>query len=331
MLCLILGSLIISIPNAHAEGFVYSFDFSPKSPDMAPFGKIEMVSSIDISDQLTTINNQIYLSDAPQTIVFNTSIPKSIITKVQVMYQDVNSSWTEVGVTFDPDVANARFSLDTEGKKGLDGYRFTLNYTVNTSSIYTLKPNTLLSFEYFLINKLGESDNASINLTLPKGFKPLNNTGWRVQDERFIYSAQILKASGSFYTIFNTDNDYSDSLESLKQEIANLRQDNAKLSETILELQRSVESYKVENQNLTTEIENLNDRLLKAEEERKTSERISNNFWQFSWGLTILLPILLLFFAELRTKSVITSTQLLISSIVGTFVIFLILYILFIT
>ncbi len=68
-----------------------------------------------------------------------------------------------------------------------------------------------------------------------------------------------------------------------------------------------------------------------TDEERKVSEKISNNFWQFSWGLTILLPILLLFFAELRTKSVITSTQLLISSVVGTFVIFLILYILFIT
>ncbi|KYC46468.1 MAG: hypothetical protein AMQ74_01820 [Candidatus Methanofastidiosum methylothiophilum] len=98
-----------------------------------------------------------------------------------------------------------------------------------------------------------------------------------------------------------------------------------------MELQKSVDSYKTENQELTTEIENLNKRLQKADEDRVVSERISNNFWQFSWGLTILLPILLLFFAELRTKSVITSTQLLISSIVGTFVVFLILYILFIT
>lgn len=328
---MIVGSLIISIPNADAEGFVYSFDFSPKSTDMVPFGKIEMQSDVDISNQYTTINNQIYLSEAPQTIVFNTSIPKSIITQTTVMYQDANSSWKEIGITMDPEVANARFSLDTEGKKGVDGYRFTLNYKINTSSIFTLKPNTLLSFEYFLITKLGEADIASINLTLPKGFEPLNNSGWRVQDERFVYSAQISKTSGSFYTIFNTDNDYSDSLESLKQEIANLRQDNAKMSETIMELQRSVEDYKVENHNLTIEIENLNDRLLNAEEERKVADRISNNFWQFSWGLTILLPILLLFFAELRTKSVISSTQLLISSIVGTFVVFLILYILFIT
>jgi len=323
--------LIISIPRADAEGFVYSFDIAPKSADMVPFGKIEILSDVDISDQYTTINNQIYLSDAPQTIVFNTSIPKSIITQIQLMYQDSNSSWNELGITLDPEVSNARFSLDTAERKGSDGYRFKLNYKLNTSSIYTLKPNTLLSFEYFLITKIGEADISSINLALPKGYKPLNNSGWRVENERFVYSAQISKTSGSFYTIFNTDNDYSDSLESLKQEIASLRQDNSKLLETISELQKSVDSYKVENQNLSSEIENLTERLLKAEEERKVSDRISNNFWQFSWGLTILLPILLLFFAELRTKSVITSTQLLISSVVGTFVIFLILYILFIT
>ena len=298
---------------------------------MVPFGKIEILSDVDISDQDTTINNQIYLSEAPQTLVFNTSIPKSIITQIQLMYQDANSSWNEVATTLDPEVSNARFSVDTAERKGSDGYRFILNYKLNTSSIYTLKPNTLLSFEYFLITKMGEADISSINLALPKGYKPLNNSGWRVEEERFVYSAQIPKTSGSFYTIFNTDNDYSDSLESLKQEIASLRQDNSKLLETISELQKSVDSYKVENQNLSSEIENLTERLLKAEEERKVSDRISNNFWQFSWGLTILLPILLLFFAELRTKSVITSTQLLISSVVGTFVIFLILYILFIT
>ncbi len=298
---------------------------------MVPFGKIEILSDVDISDQDTTINNQIYLSEAPQTLVFNTSIPKSIITQIQLMYQDANSSWNEVAITLDPEVSNARFSVDTAERKGSDGYRFILNYKLNTSSIYTLKPNTLLSFEYFLITKMGEADISSINLALPKGYKPLNNSGWRVEEERFVYSAQIPKTSGSFYTIFNTDNDYSDSLESLKQEIASLRQDNSKLLETISELQKSVDSYKVENQNLSSEIENLTERLLKAEEERKVSDRISNNFWQFSWGLTILLPILLLFFAELRTKSVITSTQLLISSVVGTFVIFLILYILFIT
>jgi len=298
---------------------------------MTAFGRIGITSDVDITDQYTTISNQIYLSDAPQTIVFNTSIPKSIITETKLMYQDANSSWEEVGITFDPEVSNARFSLDTAGMKGIDSYNFILNYKLDTSSIYTLKPNTLLSFEYFLITKLGEADTASINLALPKGFTPLNNSGWRVEEERFVYSAQISKTSGSFYTIFNTDNDYSDSLESLKLEIANLRQDNAKLLETVSDLQKSVDSYKVENQNLSSEIESLTERLLKAEEERKVSDRISNNFWQFSWGLTILLPILLLFFAELRTKSVITSTQLLISSVVGTFVIFLILYILFIT
>lgn len=298
---------------------------------MTAFGRIGITSDVDITDQYTTISNQIYLSDAPQTIVFNTSIPKSIITETKLMYQDANSSWEEVGITFDPEVSNARFSLNTAGMKGIDSYNFILNYKLDTSSIYTLKPNTLLSFEYFLITKLGEADTASINLALPKGFTPLNNSGWRVEEERFVYSAQISKTSGSFYTIFNTDNDYSDSLESLKLEIANLRQDNAKLLETVSDLQKSVDSYKVENQNLSSEIESLTERLLKAEEERKVSDRISNNFWQFSWGLTILLPILLLFFAELRTKSVITSTQLLISSVVGTFVIFLILYILFIT
>ncbi len=298
---------------------------------MTAFGRIGITSDVDITDQYTTISNQIYLSDAPQTIVFNTSIPKSIITETKLMYQDANSSWEEVGITFDPEVSNARFSLDTAGMKGIDSYNFILNYKLDTSSIYTLKPNTLLSFEYFLITKLGEADTASINLALPKGFTPLNNSGWRVEEERFVYSAQISKTSGSFYTIFNTDNDYSGSLESLKLEIANLRQDNAKLLETVSALQKSVDSYKVENQNLSSEIESLTERLLKAEEERKVSDRISNNFWQFSWGLTILLPILLLFFAELRTKSVITSTQLLISSVVGTFVIFLILYILFIT
>ncbi|MCC7573222.1 MAG: hypothetical protein KO464_07505 [Candidatus Methanofastidiosum sp.] len=298
---------------------------------MIPFGEIEILSDVDISEQYTTISNKINLSDAPQTIIFNTSIPKSIITQVQLIYQDANSSWKEVAITLDPEVSNARFSFDTAERRGTDSYNFILNYKLNTSSIYTLKPNTLLSFEYFLIAKIGEADVASINLSLPEGFKPLNSNGWRVQDERFVYSAQISKTSGSFYTIFNTDNDYSGSLESLKQEIANLRQDNLNLSETILELQQSVDSYKVENQNLSSEIENLTARLLKAEEERKVSDRISNNFWQFSWGLTILLPILLLFFAELRTKSVITSTQLLISSVVGTFVIFLILYILFIT
>ena len=319
------------MPRADAEGFVYSFDIAPKSPNMVPFGKIEILSDVDISDQDTTINNQIYLSDAPQTIVFNTSIPKSIITQIQLMYQDANSSWNEVAITLDPEVSNARFSLDTVEIKGSDGYHFILNYKLNTSSIYTLKPNTLLSFEYFLITKMSEADISSINLALPKGYKPLNNSGWRVEGERFVYSAQISKTSGSFYTIFNTDNDYSDSLESLKQEISSLRQDNSKLLETISELQKSVDSYKVENQNLSSEIENLTERLLKAEEERKVSDRISNNFWQFSWGLTILLPILLLFFAELRTKSVITSTQMLISSVVGTFVVFLILYILFIT
>jgi len=298
---------------------------------MTAFGRIGITSDVDITDQYTTISNQIYLSDAPQTIVFNTSIPKSIITETKLMYQDANSSWEEVGITFDPEVSNARFSLDTAGMKGIDSYNFILNYKLDTSSIYTLKPNTLLSFEYFLITKLGEADTASINLALPKGFTPLNNSGWRVEEERFVYSAQISKTSGSFYTIFNTDNDYSGSLESLKLEIANLRQDNAKLLETVSALQKSVDSYKVENQNLSSEIESLTERLLKAEEERKVSDRISNNFWQFSWGLTILLPILLLFFAELRTKSVITSKQLLISSVVGTFVIFLILYILFIT
>jgi len=297
---------------------------------MAPFGKIEILSDIDISEQKTTIKNQIYLSDAPQTIVFNTSIPKSI-NQVQLMYQDANNSWKEVPVTFDPEVLNTKFSFDTEGKKRLDGYNLMLTYTIETPSIYTLTPNTLLSFEYFLTTKLGEADIANISLALPEGFKPINASGWRVEEERFVYSAQISRTSASFYTIFNSESDYSGSLEALKQEISNLRQDNAKLSDTILELQKSVESYKTENQNLTSEIESLNDRLLKAEEERKSSERISNNFWQFSWGLTILLPILLLFFAELRTKSVITSTQLLISSIVGTFVIFLILYILFIT
>ena len=314
-----------------AEGFVYSFDFKPKSTDMASFGKIEMTSDVNISDQYTIINNQIYFSDVPQIIVFNKSIQKSIITETKLMYQDANSSWKEVNINFDTEVANARFNLETEGKKSSDGYHFVLNYKINTSSIYTLKPNTLLSFEYFFLGKLDKNDSANINLTLPKGFKPINNTGWRVQDERFVYSGLISETSGSFYTIFNTENNYSDSFESLKQEISNLRKDNAKLSEIISELEKGIESYKTENHNQSLEIKALNDRLLKAEEERKISDRISNNFWQFSWGLTILLPILLLVFAELRTKSVITSTQLLISSIVGTFVIFLILYILFIT
>ena len=84
---------------------------------------------------------------------------------------------------------------------------------------------------------------------VPKGFKPINNTGWRVQDERFVYSGLISETSGSFYTIFNTENNYSDSFESLKQEISNLRKDNAKLSEIISELEKGIESYKTENHN----------------------------------------------------------------------------------
>ena len=100
-----------------AEGFVYSFDFKPKSTDMASFGKIEMTSDVNISDQYTIINNQIYFSEVPQIIVFNTSIQKSIITETKLMYQDANSSWKEASINFDTEVANARFNFQTEGEK----------------------------------------------------------------------------------------------------------------------------------------------------------------------------------------------------------------------
>ncbi|NMC59396.1 MAG: hypothetical protein GYA51_08455 [Candidatus Methanofastidiosa archaeon] len=319
------------MPKINAQGFLYSFNISSESEDILSLAQMDIITNVDISDQYIILNNQVYLSNAPQLIVFDTTIPQSSINQIQFMYQDTNSSWTEVPITLDPNSQNARFTFDTTGKNSIDGYQFIINYKINTSSIYTLSPNTNNSFDYSLLTEIEDEDTARLNLTLPEGYKPLNTLGWRLIEERFTYSTQITKTSSSYYTIFYTESDYSESLDSLKQEITKLREDNSRLSENLVELQQSVDSYKKENQYLTSQIESLNKKLEMAEDERKVSERISNHFWQFSWGLTILLPILLLFFAELRTKSVITSTQLLISSVVGTFVVFLILYILFIT
>ncbi|NMC76565.1 MAG: TMF family protein [Candidatus Methanofastidiosa archaeon] len=331
ILFLILGALAINIQKTNAQGFAYSFNILSQSTDIAASAKVDIMADVDISEDYIILNNQIYLSNSPQTIVIDTSIPKSSVNQIQFLYQDANSSWKEFPITLDTNSTNARFTLDTTGKNSLDGYNFILNYRLNTASIYTIGANVNNSFDYSLLTKIGDDDIASLTVTLPENYKPLNTAGWRLEEERFSYTTQITKSYPNFYTIFYKEKDVSVSIDSLKQEITKLRDDNSKLSERILDLQKSVESYKTENQELTNEIENLNKRLQKAEEDRIVSERISNNFWQFSWGLTILLPILLLFFAELRTKSVITSTQLLISSVVGTFVVFLILYILFIT
>ncbi|HOC77466.1 MAG TPA: hypothetical protein PLO36_04790 [Methanofastidiosum sp.] len=331
ILFLMLGALAFNIQGTTAQGFVYSFNVLSDSSDIASLAKVDIITDIDISEEFIMLNNELYLSNSPQFLVFETSIPKTSINQVEFMYKDLNSSWQTVPVTLETDAPNVRFTLDTTDKSSLNGYYFIVNYKLNTSSIYTLFQSINHSFEYSLLTNLGEDDTASLNIALPESFKPLNTTGWRLIDERFQYTTPITKTSRIFYTIFFRESDYSESIDSLKQEISNLREDNSKLSQSIIELQNSVDSYKTENHNLTLEIETLNEKLEKAEEDRHVSDRISNNFWQFSWGLTILLPILLLVFAELRTKSVITSTQLLISSVVGTFVVFLVLYVLFIT
>ncbi|NMC59395.1 MAG: hypothetical protein GYA51_08450 [Candidatus Methanofastidiosa archaeon] len=324
-LILLFGIIVTNQPYAKAENFVYSFGVSSDSVDIDSFSRITIITDANIDEDYTYLVHQVILSDAPQRITFETNLPKNLVNTIDVSYRDSNLSWNNLLVSLDSNSTNVKFSMDTEGKKGISEYQFNIVYAINSQYVYNSEPNILNSFDFLISNELSQEDLATLTITIPKDYKPFNSAGWRLQGNRFFYSTVISEQS-NVNAIFYLEEDYGDSIDSLKNEITKLTQENAKLTEKIIEMQNTVESYKVRNDELTSDVKDLKNELVQSNEERKASDNSTRNFRHLSWGLTLSIPGMQFLLNELREKNKISSTQLHLGSVIGTFIVFLILY-----
>lgn len=325
-LLFVLGAFLINQSDVKAESFLYSFGVTSDAAGIDPSVQMNILTDVNIDQQYTYLTHQIILSDAQGNLTFENSIPKNMVTNIDLSYKDSNSSWTKLDFTFDESSTNTKFTINPEGKKGLSDYQFNIIYVINTQSIFNLTPSTLNSFDYLISSDLGPDDLATIKITLPSGYKPFDSAGWRLQGGRFFYSTVLSGLDKNFYSVFSLEEDYGGSIDSLKNEITKLTQENVKLTENIIEMQRSVESYKVQNQELTWDIKDLKDELIKSKEEQQKANMNTANFRYLSWGLTLSLPGMQFVLNELREKNRISPTQLHLGSVVGTFIVFMVLY-----
>ncbi|HNR44222.1 MAG TPA: hypothetical protein PLI06_00550 [Methanofastidiosum sp.] len=326
-LLFILGVFLINQSEVKAESFLYSFSVTSDATDIDPSVQMNILTDVNIDQQYTYLTHQIILSDTLGNLTFENNIPKNMITNVDLSYKDSNSSWTKLNVIFDESSTNAKFTIDPEGKKGPSDYQFNIIYVINTQSIFNLAPNILNSFDYVISSEMGPDDLATIKITLPAGHKPFDSTGWRLQEGRFFYSTSLTGLEKNFYSVFYEEEDYGGSIDSLKNEITKLTQENAKLTENIIEMQRSVETYRVKNEELNWDLKDLKDELIKSKEEQQKSNMNTTNFRYLSWGLTLSLPGMQFVLNELREKNKISPTQLHLGSVIGTFIVFTALYV----
>jgi len=285
------------------------------------------LTDINIDNDYTYLTHQIILSDVPSRITFENNIPREILVNIELSYKDANSSWNKILTTIDESSNNPQITIDTEGKKGPTDYQFNIIYIINTQSIFNLSPNILNSFDYLISSRLDQEDLATIKITLPTQYKPFDSAGWRLQGGRFFYSTVISNLEKNFYSVFYLEEDYGGSIDALKNEITKLTQENEKLTENIIQLQRSVENYRVENEELTWNIKDLKDELIKSKEEQQEANMNTKNFRYLSWGLTLSLPGMQFLLNELREKNRISPTQLHLGSVIGTFIVFMLLYV----
>ncbi|KYC52710.1 MAG: hypothetical protein AMQ22_00659 [Candidatus Methanofastidiosum methylothiophilum] len=327
VLLFIIGAFIINQSDVKADSFLYSFSVTSDDTDIGSFAQMNILTDVNIDQDYTYLTHQIILSDAQGKLTFENSIPKNIIANIDLSYKDSNSTWNKLIVTLDENSTNTKFTIDPEGKKGLSDYQFNIIYVINTQSIFNLTPSILNSFDYLINSELGPDDLATIKITLPSGYKPFDSTGWRLQGGRFFYSTVISGLEKNFYSVFYQEEDYGGSIDSLKNEITKLTQENAKLTENIIEMQRAVESYRVKNEELNWDLKDLKDELIKSKEEQQKSNMNTTNFRYLSWGLTLSLPGMQFFLNELREKNKISPTQLHLGSVIGTFIVFMLLYV----
>jgi len=326
-LLFILGLFIFNQPEAKAESFLYSFGVSSEGQDLEPTINMNILTDINIDNDYTYLTHQIILSDVPSRITFENNIPREILVNIELSYKDANSSWNKILTTIDESSNNPQITIDTEGKKGPTDYQFNIIYIINTQSIFNLSPNILNSFDYLISSRLDQEDLATIKITLPTQYKPFDSAGWRLQGGRFFYSTVISNLEKNFYSVFYLEEDYGGSIDALKNEITKLTQENEKLTENIIQLQRSVENYRVENEELTWNIKDLKDELIKSKEEQQEANMNTKNFRYLSWGLTLSLPGMQFLLNELREKNRISPTQLHLGSVIGTFIVFMLLYV----
>ncbi|MCC7573223.1 MAG: hypothetical protein KO464_07510 [Candidatus Methanofastidiosum sp.] len=327
VLLFIIGAFMLNQSEVKADSFLYSFSITSDTIDLDSSAQMNILTDVNIDQQYTYLTHQIILSDAQGQITFENSIPKNIIDNIDLSYKDSNSTWNKVIVTLDPDSTITRFTIDTDGKKGLLNYQFNIIYVVNSQSIFNLVPNILNSFDYMINSELGPDDLATIQITLPSGYKPFDSTGWRLQGGRFFYSTVIPGSEKNFYSVFYQEENYGGSIDALRNEITKLTQENAKLTENIIEMQRAVESYRVKNEELDWNLKDLKDELIKSKEEQQQANMNTANFRYLSWGLTLALPGMQFMLNELREKSKISPTQLHLGSVIGTFIVFMALYV----
>ena len=326
LLLFILGTFIINQPGVKAESFLYSFNFTSDTGGIDPSTQMTILTDINIDKEYTYLTHQIILSDIHGYITFENNIPKNMVTNIDLSYKDSNSTWNKLSVNLDSNSTNTEFTIDTEGKKGLSDYQFNIIYVLNTQSIFNLAPNILNSFDYLINTELGPDDLATIKITLPSEYRPFDSVGWRLQEGRFFYSTVISGLEKNFYSVFYQEEDYGGSIDALKNEITKLTEENVKLTENIIEMQRSVESYRVKNEELNWNIQDLKDELIKSKEEQQKANTNTASFRYLSWGLTLSLPGMQFVLNELREKNRITPTQLHLGSVIGTFIVFTILY-----
>ncbi|KYC44981.1 MAG: hypothetical protein APG12_01489 [Candidatus Methanofastidiosum methylothiophilum] len=327
VLLFIIGAFFFNPSNVKAESFLYSFSISSDTIELDSAAQMNILTDINIDTEYTYITHQIILSDAQGKLTFENNIPKNILTNIDLSYKDSNSSWNKIVVTPDDSSTTTKFTVDAEGKKGLSDYQFNVIYVIRTQSIFNLTPNILNSFDYLINSKMGPDDLATIKITLPSGYKPFDSTGWRLQGGRFFYSTVISGLEKNFYSVFYQEENYGGSIDALRNEITKLTQENAKLTENIIEMQRAVESYRVKNEELNWDIKDLKDELIKSKEEQQKANMNTASFRYLSWGLTLSLPGMQFFLNELREKNKISPTQLHLGSVVGTFIVFMVLYV----
>lgn len=323
----ILGAFIFNQSDVKADSFLYAFSVTSDTVDIGSFAQMNILTDVNIDQDYIYLTHQIILSDAQGKLTFENSIPKNVIANIDLSYKDSNSSWNKIIVNLDESSTNTKFTIDPEGKRALSDYQFNIIYVINTKSIFNLTPSVLNSFDYLINSELGPDDLATIKITLPSGYKPFDSTGWRLQGGRFFYSTVISGLDKNFYSVFYQEEDYGGSIDSLKDEITKLTQENAKLTENIIEMQRAVESYRVKNEELNWDLKDLKDALIKSKEEQQKSNMNTTNFRYLSWGLTLSLPGMQFILNELREKNRITPTQLHLGSVIGTFIVFMALYV----
>lgn len=323
---ILIGAFVLNFPSVSAESFLYSFNIESDTIDLG-HSHINILTDVNIDKDYTYLTHQVILSEVQGNLIFENSIPRNLIYNIGLSYKDSNSSWNKLDFIFE-NSENTKIKIDTQDKKGVFDYQFNVIYIISTRTIFNLTPNVLNSFDYVISSDLeiGPDDIATVKITLPSGYKPFDSTGWRLQGGRFFYSTSLTEPEKNFYTVFYEEEDYGGSINSLKYEITKLTQENAKLTENIIEMQRSVESYKTKNQELTADIKDLKDELIKAKEEQQKSSKNTANFRYLSWGLTLTLPGMQFVLNLLRERSRISPIQLHLGTAIGTFIVFIILY-----